>query len=84
MREFITAALPWILMGLALAVFFANQARPKDEEEQEQQEQKMTAGILLGLLLGIALNEFGWWESPALGLAIGPLWGMALTARCKN
>ena len=32
----------------------------------------------LGLLLGLALNGCSLWESHAIGLALGPLWGMAL------
>ena len=32
----------------------------------------------LGMLFGVALNGRGLWGNPALGLAIWPLWGMAL------
>ncbi len=33
---------------------------------------------LVGLMVGVALNYCGLWESHALGLTLGPLWGMAL------
>ena len=32
------------------------------------------------LLLGVALNSCGLWENHALGLALGPLWGMDLAS----
>ena len=32
----------------------------------------------LGLLLGVALDACGLWENHSIGLALGPLWGMAL------
>ena len=35
-------------------------------------------GAALGLLFGVMLNGCGLWESHAIGLALGPLWGMAL------
>ncbi len=38
----------------------------------------MAIGTSLGLLAGVVLNYCGLWESHALGLALGPLWGMAL------
>ena len=40
------------------------------------------AGIAaaLGLLFGVMLNGCGLWEDHALGIAIGPLWGMAIAA----
>ena len=38
----------------------------------------MALGMALGLLLGVALNGTGLWENHGLGLALGPLWGMAL------
>ena len=58
-KDFVLAALPWILAGIAL-------------------EERMAIGTALGLMAGVALNYCGLWESHALGLALGPLWGMAL------
>ena len=37
-------------------------------------------GAALGLLFGVMLNGCGLWEDHALGIAIGPLWGMAIAA----
>ena len=36
--------------------------------------------MALGLLLGLLLNGLDLWENHAVGLALGPLWGMALAA----
>lgn len=41
-------------------------------------EAHMAVGTALGLMAGVALNYCGLWESHALGLTLGPLWGMAL------
>ena len=72
MREFILAALPWILTGIPIAVLCAALHQKKRES--------IALGASLGLLLGVALNGCGLWESHALGFAIGPLWGMAIAA----
>lgn len=72
MREFILAALPWILTGIPIAVLCAAMHQKKRES--------IALGASLGLLLGVALNGCGLWESHALGFAIGPLWGMAIAA----
>ena len=36
--------------------------------------------LCAGLLFGVMLNGCGLWEDHALGIAIGPLWGMAIAA----
>lgn len=82
MKEFIFAALPLVLMGLALAVLAANHMTEKQRDEKRGTRIAMGAG--LGLLLGVTLNCCGLWENHLLGLALGPLLGMAaasLTSR---
>ncbi len=74
------AALPWVLAGLAIAIICAGMGREKTAESEKKLEQHMFIGMALGLLLGMAINQCGFLESHALGLAIGPLWGMALAA----
>lgn len=87
MKEFISAALPWIMMGLALAILAANHGL--ENQEDEKRGARIAAGAGLGLIFGVALNSCGLWENHALGLAMGPLWGMALaslmaSAACKK
>ena len=73
MKAFVMAALPWVLIGVALAVIFAGQAkRPKGKSEG------LALGWALGLLFGVMLNNCGLWENHSLGYSLGPLWGMAL------
>ena len=43
-------------------------------------KKKFAIGAALGLLFGVMLNGCGLWEDHALGIAIGPLWGMAIAA----
>ena len=78
MRDFVLAALPWVLCGVAVAIICAGMGRRKNRENGEAPENRMVLGMALGLLLGVALNGAGLWENHGLGLALGPLWGMAL------
>ena len=78
MKEFILAALPWVLTGVPLAIVCAGLARKRPREGTSKQDQRMAADMALGLLWGVALNSLSLWENHALGFAIGPLWGMAL------
>ena len=78
MRDFVLAALPWVLCGVAVAIICAGMGRRKNRENGEAPENRMVFGMALGLLLGVALNGAGLWENHGLGLALGPLWGMAL------
>lgn len=71
MKEFILAALPLVLMGLALAVLAASHMA-------EKQGAHIATGAGLGLILGMALNGCGLWESHLPGLALGPLLGICL------
>ena len=75
MKEFMFAALPWVLMGLALAVLAANHITKK--QKHEKQGTYIALGAGLGLLLGAVLNSCGLWADQALGYAMGPLLGMA-------
>lgn len=79
MREFILAALPWVLCGIAVAIICVGMGRGKTKENEKALEKNMALGMSLGLLFGVALNGAGFWENHALGFALGPLWGMALT-----
>ena len=77
MKDFITAALPWVMMGLALAVLVASYAREKKEDQKKRNELQL-GGMALGMLLGVALGTTGLLESYALGISLGALWGLAI------
>ncbi|MGN0167043.1 MAG: hypothetical protein ACI4AB_03285 [Acetatifactor sp.] len=78
MRDFILAALPLVLCGIAVAIICTRMGRGKTRENEKALEKSMALGMSLGLLFGVALNGIGLWENHALGFALGPLWGMAL------
>ena len=74
--EFMGAALPWIALGILLAVFFAKSAiRKKDKDRPENYGSE---GMALGMCLGVALASalhfdigMGMIVGMALGLLIG-------------
>ena len=75
MIDFTVSALPWVMAGIALALLAVNHGA-----EDETRGARLATGAGLGLLLGVALNGCGLWENHAIGLALGPLWGMALAS----
>lgn len=82
MKEFISAALPLVMAGSALAILAASCGTK--ERRGRVSGTNAAVGVCLGLLLGVALNGCGLWENHALGLALGPLWGMALGTLFKG
>ena len=54
--EFIGAALPWIAMGLLLAVFFARGARRKKGKREEYGSEGMALGMCFGVAVSTALH----------------------------
>ena len=51
--DFISAALPWISIGLLLAVFFAQSARKK--KDKKKNDTYGTEGMALGMCFGTAI-----------------------------
>ncbi len=54
MTDFAKSAFPWIMMGLALAIFFAYQNRPVEGEKKENMG---LLGMLLGMVIGLAISR---------------------------
>ncbi|MDO5785773.1 MAG: hypothetical protein Q4P20_12000 [Eubacteriales bacterium] len=80
MKEFIFAALPWVLMGLALAVIAAAAAEARKKETEKVFGQGIAVGAGLGIVAGVILYACSFVESNAICLAIGPLLGMAVAS----
>ena len=79
--DFIRAALPWIVMGLLLAVYFARCAGKKKKEEQtgDYGAEGMCLGMCFGTAIGIALgNNIG------IGISLGMLIGLAIGTGIKK
>ena len=70
--DFIHAALPWIAIGLLLAVFFARHAGKKKKEDKC--DDYGTEGMCLGMCMGSALGASGVVDiglRTSLGMLIG-------------
>ena len=55
MKEFVTAALPWVLVGIALALLAVNCGMEKQKDEKKSAS--ITVGAGLGLLLGVEIGR---------------------------
>ena len=75
MKDFIMAVLPWICMGLALAIFFAQSARRiKNEKETDNYgSEGMALGMCFGVAIGTAMGI-----NTGIGLSLGMLLGFAI------
>jgi uncharacterized membrane protein len=79
--DFLRAALPWIAVGLLLAVLFAIGARKKKKEEQTGNYG--TEGMCLGMCLGTAIGtSLG--NNTGIGISLGMLIGLAIGTCIKK
>ena len=81
--DFLSAALPWICLGLLLAVFFvrAERAKKKSAEAEENGEKKKAdygaEGLAIGMCFGTAVGtSIG--NNTGLGMVIGMVLGYAV------
>lgn len=73
--DFLRAALPWIAVGLLLAVLFARSAGKK--KKGEQQDDYGTEGMCLGMCFGTAIGtSLG--NNTGIGISLGMLIGLAV------
>ena len=79
--DFLRAALPWITMGLLLAVFFAGSAGQKKKEKQTGDYG--AEGMCLGMCFGTAIGtSFG--NNTGIGICLGMLIGLAIGTSIKK
>ena len=71
--EFMSAALPWIAMGLLLAVFFARGFKAK--KDKEKKEDFSSEGMALGMCFGVALSNAAHFDI-GLGMMAGMVLGL--------
>ncbi|MGN0527286.1 MAG: hypothetical protein ACI4IF_07610 [Acutalibacteraceae bacterium] len=76
MKEFTSSALPWIMMGIALAILSVNFAI--ESKRKKISGTNIALGASFGLLTGVSLNSCGAWDSHILGIVLGLVWGFAL------
>ena len=79
--DFLRAALPWIVMGLLLAVFFARSAGK--EKKEEQPDNYGTTGMCLGMCFGTAIGT-ALGNNTGIGISLGMLLGLAVGSSIKK
>ena len=79
MRDFIMAAVPLVVVGIALAVFFTGRAGKKKKQEKESgyEAEGMSLGMCFGAAVGaIFLEYIG--ITLSMGMLVGLLVGMCV------
>ena len=78
--DFLLAALPWISIGLLLAIFFAQDARRK--RDGRAKENYGNEGLALGMCFGTAIGtSIG---SVGIGMTLGMLAGLVIGSRIEK
>jgi len=75
MKEFMTAAMPWICIGVAVALFAVNHSTEKKAKGSgKEYSSYMTEGMCIGMCVGTALGGncliYGMLAGLALGICI--------------
>ena len=79
--DFLRAALPWVAIGLLLAVFAAKSAKKKKDEQP--QDDYGTEGMCLGMCVGTAIGtSLG--NNTGIGITLGMLIGLFLGSSFKK
>ena len=72
MKEFISTALPWICIGITIALFASNhRATKKAKADGKECRNYMTEGMCLGMCVGTALGNNGLVYGMLVGLVVG-------------
>ena len=73
--DFLSAALPWLCMGVFLAVFFVQSARKKkgDETKENYAADGMALGMCFGTAIGTSIGN-----NTGIGMSLGMLLGLAI------
>lgn len=74
--NFIRAALPWVAMGLLLAIFFAWSA-VKKKKGKKQDGDYGAEGMCLGMCFGTALGG-AIWNDTGIGISFGMMIGLVI------
>ena len=79
--DFLRAALPWIVIGLLLAVYFARSAGK--EKKEEQPDNYGTTGMCLGMCFGTAIGT-ALGNNTGIGISLGMLIGLVIGTSIKK
>ena len=94
MVDFLLAALPWVLMGVAVILFARHHAKSKRRtgndaeteqpgDEKKSGENRMAEGMSLGMCFGVAISSSGVCDL-AIGISMGMLLGMLVGMNIKK
>lgn len=86
-KDFVLAALPWVVMGVALAVVAVLFAKREKNGKRSVKETYMGEGMALGMLFGVAIGSSGAMELStglSLGLMLGMVIGMSMEKKDKK
>lgn len=76
-KDFVLAALPWVVMGIALAVAAVAVSRRRKTNGKPAKETYMGEGMALGMLFGVAIGSTDGVEL-STGLSMGLMLGMVV------
>ena len=79
--DFVMAALPWLSMGLMLAIFAVRENSRKNNHEKE--DNYGSEGMALGMCFGTAIAS-AMKQDIGLGISIGMLLGLAVGTSMKK
>ncbi len=71
--DFLSAALPWICIGLLLAIFFAQSERRKKDKSENYGTEGLALGMCFGVAIGTSLDG-----NTGIGLTLGMLAGFVI------
>lgn len=81
MKEFLQAALPWVCIGLSLAVVVVNHVRRKQAKEHgSNAENSMLVGMVIGMALGYMVDSS---TGVSYGMLLGMVIGMCIPRKKK-
>ena len=77
--DFLSSALPWLVMGAVLTVFFVREAKRKKgkKDHQKKKDDYGAEGMALGMCLGVAIAT-ALHRDVGLGLSLGMLLGLVV------
>jgi len=80
MTEFFKESLPFVLIGLSIAIFFAGYRKNHGKEEKEGEENKADLyamgpryGVAIGIAIGTANDSIGSGLGAGIGMFIGSI-----------
>ena len=83
-KDFLSAAFPWLVMGLCIAVLCAGLGRKKEDGKNRSY---ISEGMMIGLMIGVAMGtvgELGTGTSLSLGMLIGLTVGSLIPKKEKE